>query len=147
LTTINKMDHLTIVGAVDSVASIIDVLAKSISNIQKLQDQYKSTDPNVLGLVSKLVALKNALIEIQKITDSDSIKLYHDLVINQDIVVRCCNILVKKVDAEASEFLKTGQLDKGGQIEVVLENVIDGLSDMIERQTTALNAILAAHNM
>ena len=142
-------DPLTIVGALGSVAGIIDVLGKSISTIRELQNDWKRADVYVLNIGAQLIALKTALAKIQEWMDNDSVGSHHQLVMDRDIVITCCKTLVENVDANLSRLKRDqdGKLDMSAKIKLVFGSNMDELPKMIERQTVALTAILSAYRL
>jgi hypothetical protein len=138
-------DPLSVVGAVGSLAGIIDILARSIRTIRELQDEWKNADFNVFSLISQLTALKAALAGIQEWKNNELVDSHHQLVMDLEFLVNFCGILVEKVDAEVSKLQinRDGALDKSSKTRIVFWNNMDDLSKMIERQTNALTLLLS----
>lgn len=143
-------DPLVIIGAAASVVSIIDVLARSISTVRELRDQWKDADFTILNLVAQLTALKAALTKIKEWTDTELAEAHHQLIMDIDDSVACCRILVGKVDTLLSELQQkpNGTLDWLARAKLLLgSKSMDDLQKMIERQTCALTLLLTACNL
>lgn len=138
-------DPLSIVGAISSLAGIIDVLGKSIRTIRDLRGEWKDADLTVLNRVAQLVALKAALIKIQEWKNNELVGPHHQLVMDLEFLIKSSGVLAEKVDAELSKLHinQDGVLDKSAKIRMVVWNNMEGLAKMIERQTAALNLLLS----
>lgn len=55
------VDPLTVIGAVASVSSIVDLLGKTVSTLQTLHSRWKGADFAFINLIAQLIALKAAL--------------------------------------------------------------------------------------
>jgi hypothetical protein len=142
-------EPLSIIGAVGSIAGIIDVLGRSISTIYALRSQWKDADLSLLNLVSQLTALRVALNKIKKWTELDRGEPQLQLVMDLDGSITCCEILVENIDAQVSSMLRKpdGTLEVSGKLKLILSSKeMDNLQKMIERQTSALTLLLTACN-
>lgn len=145
------MDPISIIGTAGAVANIIDVVAKTINTIRKLADEYKEADLRFLSLVSQLSALRAAFDEIREWMDSDLVgDPHHQLVMDLDVSISCCRLLVGKIEAMMTELRENddGKLDVPSRVKLVFSKKhIDGLQKLIEQQTSALSLLLTACNL
>ncbi|KAF2810536.1 uncharacterized protein BDZ99DRAFT_443396, partial [Mytilinidion resinicola] len=142
-------DPFTIIGTTGAVVGIIDVLGKSISALREIHERWKDADFMLLNLAAQLTALRAALREIQTWIDSKTGEPHHQLVMDLDLSMACCKMLVAKIDKSISELQVTAahNLDFGSKIKVVFGNkTMDSLQKMVERQTNALTLLLSACN-
>lgn len=140
-------EPLAIIGAVKSIASIIDGLSKSISTLRELRSQWKDADFNVLNLSTQLTALRTALTKIKEWTESDLGVPHHQLIIDLDDSVACCRTIVEKIDASLSELQKkpNGELQVSAKIKAMIgSKSMDDLQRTLELQTNALTLLLTA---
>jgi hypothetical protein len=143
------MDPITIIGTASSVASIVEVIAKTIGSLRALHDRWNGADLTILNLISQLSALRAALNKISEWITSDlsSNPQHHQLVIDLEDSVACCSMLIKFMDTQLSKLDWTAEstLDLGSRIRVVFED--KGSKEFqinIQRQTSALTLLLAA---
>ncbi|KAK4197393.1 putative guanine nucleotide-binding protein alpha-2 subunit [Triangularia verruculosa] len=135
-------DPLSIVGAVGSVAGIIDALTRSISAIAKLRNQYKDADLLVITLTSQLSVLRTALVKIAAWAESEP-EPHYQLKMDLDSVILCCQILASKLDSHLENFHQSGV----GKLKLALNgDNIDAIQKMIGQQTATLTLLLAACN-
>lgn len=142
-------DPISIIGTAGAVANIIDVLAKTIGTIHEVHQQWKNADFTFIDLIAQLTALKAALTKIQEWADTDLADQHHQLVMDLDVSVTCCRMLVGEVGAQINDLHSTskGSLDQGSRIKLVFGNSkMEDLQKMIERQTNALTLLLSACN-
>jgi hypothetical protein len=141
-------DPLSIIGAAGAVANIVDLIAKSIKSIQELHDRWKEADITVLNIMVQLTALRAALTEIKKwMIDDLTEDPHHQLVMDLDVSVKCCQLLMTKMDILLGGLTEktSGPLDFEGTVMVVFKgNNLEHVSKLIDRQIQALNLLLSA---
>ncbi|KAK4176597.1 putative guanine nucleotide-binding protein alpha-2 subunit [Triangularia setosa] len=140
-------DPLSVVGAVGSVAGIIDVLARSISAITTLRSQYKDADLLFMNLTSQLSVLRTGLVKISEWAETEP-EPHYQLKMDLDSVILCCQILASKLDSHL-ENLHQGslRLSSLGKLKLALNGPnIDAIQKMIGQQTATLTLLLAACN-
>ena len=140
-------DALAVIGIVGSVASIIDVLGKTIASIRKIQSEWLEADLTFLCLASEVIALRAALAKIKEWAELDNTEAHHQLTMDLETSLSCCSILVSKLDNELSRFHQTSEhrLDFSSKTKLVFgSQSIEGLEKLIQRQTIALNLLLTA---
>ena len=142
-------DPISIIGAVGAIANIIDVVSKSIKYINDLRGQWKEADLTFLSLAAQLTALRAALRKIQEWKENDLRDSHHQLVMDLDVSISCCKLLVTKVDMLLSELLEISDkpLEFSSKMKLIFgSRNIDDVQKLIERQTSALTLLLTACN-
>ncbi|KAK4642611.1 hypothetical protein QC761_511490 [Podospora bellae-mahoneyi] len=140
-------DPLSIVGAVGSVAGIIDVLSRSISAIATLRNQYKDADLLFMNLTSQLSVLRTGLVKIAEWAETQP-EPHYQLKMDLDSVLMCCQILASKLDNHL-QSLHQGRvrLSSIGKLKLALNGSnIDAIQKMLGQQTATLTLLLAACN-
>ncbi|KAK0735955.1 hypothetical protein B0T21DRAFT_365983 [Apiosordaria backusii] len=140
-------DPLSIVGAVGSVAGIIDVLTRSMGAIATLRSQYNDADLIFMNLTSQLSVLRTGLIKISEWAETEP-EPHYQLMMDLDSVILCCQILASKLDSHL-ESLHRGslRLSSLGKLKLALNGPnIDAIQKMIGQQTATLTLLLAACN-
>ncbi|KAH0559729.1 hypothetical protein GP486_003753 [Trichoglossum hirsutum] len=145
------MDPITAIGTAGAIANMIDVVSKAIKSLRDLCDRWKDAGFTILNLIAQLTALRAALTKIQEWIDSDlaGIPQHHQLVMDLDLSVTCCRMLINRIDAQVSELDRTAgdTLDVRSKIRVVFgAKAIEDLQKAIERQIGALTLLLTACN-
>jgi|SRR5579862_3720083 len=147
---VTMADPITILGTAGAVTDIIGVVGKTVKSLRDLHDRWRDADFTVLNLITQLTALKAALSKIQEWIDSDPAEQHHQLVMDLDMSMTCCRMLISKMDAQVSELHRTADeaLDLGSRIKIVFGNKAnEDLQKVIERQISALNLLLTACNL
>jgi len=100
------MEPLSIVGAVSSIVSIIDVATRCISSLRALQQRWTGADWTVNLLVGQLVTLKAALDQIHgwSAKDLGTGPRHHQLVMDLDTSLESCRLLVSVIDSQVSSL-------------------------------------------
>ncbi|KAK0646975.1 hypothetical protein B0T16DRAFT_493847 [Cercophora newfieldiana] len=144
-------DPPIIVGAAASIASIIDIVGKTIRSIAQLRATWQETNLTVLTLESQLAALKAALGEIkvwiETHIDNDP---HHQLVMDMDRCISCCRLLIEKIHFEVSEIQTSAgdKLDPSSKFRLLLKTKdIENIQRMIEQQTNVFILLLTACNL
>jgi hypothetical protein len=142
-------DPISIIGTFGAAANIVDVIGKTISTIRELRDEWKEADLTFLSLAAQLTALKAALTKIKEWTDNEFGDPHHQLVMDLDVSMSCCRMLIGKIDLLLSKLHHTGDetLDFSSKVKLVFGNKnIDDVQKLIEQQTSALTLLLTACN-
>jgi guanine nucleotide-binding protein G(i) subunit alpha len=138
------------VGNADAAISIIDALSRTINTIRGLQEQWKDAEFTFLNLIGQLTALKAALGRIKEWSESEAAEGHHQLTIDMDISINCCQKLVGKVETILSDLARgpEGTLKRSAKTKFLSRrSVINDLQRMIERQTNALTLLLTTCNL
>lgn len=142
-------EALSIIGAISSIAGIIDVLGKAINVIYELRNQWSEAANTVVGIVAQLVALKAALAKIKEWTESKVDEPHHQLTIDLDGSISCCKMIVERIDSWLSELQRkpNGELEVSAKFKVTLgSKSMDDLQKNLGYQVNALNLLLNACN-
>ncbi|OBT78646.1 hypothetical protein VF21_02237 [Pseudogymnoascus sp. 05NY08] len=143
------VDPLTIIGAAASIASIVDLLGKTVGTLHTLRSRWKEADFTFVNLVAQLIALKSALSKLQEWMDTDVDEPHHQLVMDLEASVTCCRMLVRRIDSEVEDLQeKSGTgLDAQSKIKLLMKNgTLEELQKMVDRQTGALTLLLTVWN-
>jgi hypothetical protein len=142
-------DPISIIGTFGAAANIVDVIGKTISTIRELRDEWKEADLTFLSLAAQLTALKAALTKIKEWMDNEFGDPHHQLVMDLDVSMSCCRMLIGKIDLLLSKLHHTADetLDFSSKVKLVFGNKnIDDVQKLIEQQTSALTLLLTACN-
>lgn len=74
---------------------------------------------------------------------------HHQLVMDLELSITCCWMLVSKLDFEVSQLSQSDDrdLDKRSKLKLVVKNgTLEELQKMVERQTNALTLLLTVCN-
>jgi hypothetical protein len=140
-------DPISIIGAVGAIASIIDVVGKSIKCINDLRDHWKEADLTFLSLVSQLTALRLALVKIQEWVDNSQEDAHHQLVMDLNSCISYCQLLVSKLDILVGQLNETtqGPLELSSKVKLLFgSRDVEHVQKLIERQTGVLTLLLTA---
>jgi hypothetical protein len=146
------VDPLTFIGAAASIVGIVEALAKTVSTLHELHNRWKEADFTFVGLIAQLTALKAALTKLQGWMDAgldEGQDPYHQLVIDLELNIACCKMLVHKMDAEVLELYQNAdnRLDSQSKVKLIVKNgTFEGLQKMVDRQTSALTLLLTVCN-
>lgn len=143
------VDPISLIGTAGSVANIIDLVAKTVNTIRELANEYKIADLQFFSLVSQLTALRAAFDKILEWMDSDLGDPHHQLVMDIDLSMSCCRMLIGKIDDMLAELrqVDNGKLDFSSKVKLVFGSKnIESIQKLIERQTGALTLLLTACN-
>lgn len=139
-------EALAIFGSVAAVISIIDVLARATNTLAEVSKQWN--DLSVLSLMSQLRALSAALKKISEWMEVEDHEVHHELVIDVDASIRCCQILATKIEAELEKLHQNSDgslLWRKGKSLLKGSGLAD-LQNMMDRQTSTLTLLLTACN-
>ena len=138
-------------GIAGSIVSIIDVAARSVNSLRRLQQQWSGADLTVNLLVGQLNTLNAALKQISEWMSMslETESQHHQLIIDLDISLRSCKTLILFIDGHLSclEWNDTNMLTIGSRIKAVLndKSITDCLNHL-HGQIAALNLLLTALN-
>ena len=139
-------EALGMVGASASILGIIHILGKTVITLHTLRSRYQEAAFTFLNLIAQLTALKAALNQLQTWMDTDIDEPHHQLVMDLELSVMCCRMLVGKIDDEV-EGMEVGELDGREKIRMVMKNgTLEDLQKMVDRQTSALTLLLTVCN-
>jgi hypothetical protein len=142
-------DPLTIIGTAASVASIVEIVAKMVGTLSELHNRWKQADFTFVNLIAQLTALKAALNKLQEWMDTDIDDPHHQLVMDLEVSITCCRMLVNKMDFEVSELRRDDNngLDTQSKMKLIVKNgTLQELQKLVERQTTGLTLLLTVCN-
>jgi hypothetical protein len=123
-------DPISIIGTVGSIVNIIEVLGKTISTIHELCSQWREADFTFVNLIAQLTALKAALNKIQEWMDAEVVEPHHQLVMDLEVSMSCCRMLIGKMDAHVSELHQSSHntLNYQSKMELMVEGgTLEGL--------------------
>ncbi len=142
-------DPLSIIGAAASIASIVELLGKTVSTLHTLHCRWKEADFTFINLIAQLTALKAALSKLQDWMKTDIDEPHHQLVMDLEASVTCCRMLVRRMDSEVEDLQQnsgTG-LDAHNKVKLMVRNgTLEELQKMVDRQTSALTLLLTVCN-
>ncbi|KAF4624195.1 hypothetical protein G7Y89_g13977 [Cudoniella acicularis] len=142
-------DPVTVIGAVASVAGIVELLVKAVSTLHELRGRWKQAEFALTNLIAQLTALRAALDKLQEWVNADVEDLHHQLVMDLGESMTCCRMLAGKMNAEISDLhrMDGNGLDSQSKIKLVVKNgTLEELQKMAERQTSALTLLLTVCN-
>ena len=143
------VDPISIIGTAGAVANIIDVLAKTVSTLHELHNQWKQADFTLVNLIAQLTALRAGLDKIQEWMDTNMVEPHHQLVMDLEVSISCCRMLIAKLQSHVSELQQNAgnTLDFESKMKLIVKNgTLEELQKMVERQTIALTLLLTACN-
>ncbi|RDL42542.1 Uncharacterized protein BP5553_02521 [Venustampulla echinocandica] len=143
------VDPLTIIGAAASVASIVELVGKTVSALNTLHSRWKEADFTFINLIAQLTALRAALSKIQEWMDTNMDEPHHQLAMDLEASVNCCRMLVRRLDSEVEDLQQNSEtgIDAQNKIKLVLKNgTLEELQKMVDRQTSALTLLLTVCN-
>jgi len=120
-----------------------------VSALSELHNQWKQADFIFINLIAQLTALKAALSKLQEWMDADIEEPHHQLVMDLEVSITCCRMLVSKMDSEVAELRQNDNngLDTQSKMKLVVKNgTLEALQKMVERQTNALTLLLTVCN-
>lgn len=142
-------EALAIVGSIGAITSLVAGIGKVILLITDISAKWDDADLTLLSMASQLTALRAATTKIQEWTDHGLQDAHHQLVMDLDISVKCCLLLINKVEgffAELSAFTEK-PLDLRHKYKLVFGSAgPENVQKLIEHQTSALTLLLTACN-
>ena len=142
------MDPVTLIGTAGAAANIIQVINSAVASLNQLHRQWKDADFTFMHLAAQLGALRIALGKLQEWMESENEdSQHHQLIMDLDMSMTCCHLLVQKMDAHLLELrqMPNGNLRSSSKVKLILGDAsIERLQQMVERQTSALTLVLSA---
>jgi guanine nucleotide-binding protein G(i) subunit alpha len=142
-------DPLSIAASLSSVITIIDALARVTSKLDHIRTQWQESELVCLQLRTQVSILRAAMSKIQEWMEDSSDESHHLLVMDLESALKCCNLLVCKLDGDIAELARNenGDLHTRSKVILILQSRgIDQVSRMLERQTSSINLLLTACN-
>src|SRR5438046_10613128 len=89
-----------------AIANIIDIVRKTIKSLNDMCERWKHAGFPLHNLISKLTALRGVLRKTWEWIGSDvaDIPQHRQLVMDLDLSIACCRMLINKIDAQVSEL-------------------------------------------
>jgi hypothetical protein len=140
---------LAVLGGVGSVCSIVNGITRIVGMISKLQARWGDADLTLLSLASQLTALRAASTKIEEWIDQDLQDTHHQLVMDLDVSISCCRLLMNKVESFFSDLTQLTErpLDLREKFKIVFgSSGPESVQKLIEHQTSALTLLLTACN-
>ncbi len=142
---------MEVVAAVGAISGIVDIANRSISALADIRRRFNETSLTIKLLTGHLLAVVTALDLIQalieqKLSGND---IYYELTLNLDVALRCCKLLVGKIDDHIPRLGQNGEADVslGSRVRLVMESKgIEDYLTRLDRQTSALNLVIATFN-
>jgi hypothetical protein len=139
------------IGAVSAIIAIIELIGKSTTVLREVYDRWKDADLAILNLVAQLTALKAALNKIKEWLSSDleSTPQHHQLVLDMQLSLGCCEIAMESMYNRISQLRWTNRngLMVQSKLKAVFEDkAIKNFQKSLRGQTDALNLLLTACN-
>lgn len=142
-------DPITLLSTSGALSNAIDALGKTINTVGELQSQFQDADSASLNLDSQLVVLNTALNNINVWAESTPEEPHHQVVMDLDRCVACCQTLIDKIDVEVASFRMTpgNGPDVASKFRLLLNGKdFENIQRMIGQQTEAFTLLLTACN-
>jgi guanine nucleotide-binding protein G(i) subunit alpha len=139
----------TILGTAGAVTKLVDFIYQITAYLYELHGQWKEADFTLFNLISQLTALRAGLDKIHEWMSSDTFEPHHQLVMDLEISISCCRMLITKLNTHIVDLRENSKnsLDFKSKMSFVLKSgILDDLQKMLERQTIALTLLLTACN-
>lgn len=136
-------------GGVGSIFSIVNGISKVVCTIQELQVKWGEADLTLLSLASQLIALRAASTKIQEWMDQDLQDTHHQLVMDLDVSISCCKLLMKKIESFFTDLAQLTEkpLDFREKFRIVFgSSGPESVQKLIQHQTSSLMLLLTACN-
>jgi hypothetical protein len=136
-------------GAVGAIVGLIDVATRSILALADLRRQFKDADMTITLLSGQIIAVRSALTQIQTLWSPDR-ESYYLSVLNLDISLKCCELLLEKLDEQLQHVNRREDEDHATftkRARVVLESKgTEECLTRLDRQINALNLMVTTLN-
>jgi hypothetical protein len=142
-------EALAVVGSVGAICSLVAGIGKVILLITDISAKWQDADLTLLSMASQLTALRAATTKIQEWTEGGLQNAHHQLIMDLDISIKCCQLLISKAEGFFAELadLTDKPLDLRQKFKVVFGSAgPENVQKLIERQTSALTLLLIACN-
>jgi hypothetical protein len=140
---------LGVIGGVGAVINIIDGTSKVISAMSDLKSQWKDAHLTLFSLTSQLSAFQAALQRIQDWLNDELPESHHQLVMDLDKTLVCCEVLVSRLReffADWESLMERPTASSSRWKVVFRKKGLDNVLVLVERQTNALTLLLTAYN-
>ncbi|KAL2861839.1 hypothetical protein BJX68DRAFT_12722 [Aspergillus pseudodeflectus] len=142
-------DPISIIGTAGALANIVQLATETITAIRDLRSDWKDADLTFLSITGQLSALRLALTKIEEWMALDP-AAHHQLVMDLDDSIRCCNILLTKLQELVGSLERkqsNNALHFQSRIRLVFgKRDIGDIQNLLEHHTNALNLLLTACN-
>lgn len=142
-------EALAIIGGLGAICNLIDAIGNVVSLVNSLISKWEDADLSLLSMASQLTALRAAITKIREWTEQGLDDAHHQLIMDLDVSIRCCQQLITKMESLFSELtvLIGKPLESRQKFKFVFGNAgLENIQKMIERQTSALTLLLTACN-
>jgi hypothetical protein len=140
---------LAVLGGVGSAFSIVNGISRIVGMISDLQARWGDTGLTLLSLASQLTALRAASTKIEEWIDQDLQDTHHQLVMDLDVSISCCRLLMNKIESFFFDLTQLTErpLDLREKFKIVFgSSGPESVQKLIEHQTSALTLLLTACN-
>ena len=127
----------------------MDGISKVVGIIRDLQARWGEADLALLSLASQLTALRAATTKIQEWIDQDLQDNHHQLVMDLDVSISCCKLLMDNIESFFTNMAQLTEkpLDLRDKFKAVFgSSGPENVQKLIEHQTSALTLLLTACN-
>ncbi|KAF2269548.1 hypothetical protein CC78DRAFT_450102, partial [Lojkania enalia] len=138
-----------ILATVASVASLVDMLGRVITTIGGIIAQWKDPDISILNTNTQLIILKAAVVEIKDWMETYPGEIHHQLVMDLDDSLGCCQRLATRLDKDVAQLNKSLSRPVPTSVRarfVLRSKPMAELQRMIDTQISALTLLLTACN-
>jgi hypothetical protein len=127
-------DPISIIGTAGALANIIQLATQTITAIRELQSNWKDADLTFLSLTGQLSSLRLALTKIEEWMTLGA-GAHYQLVMDLDDSIKCCNILLTKLQELVSSLYQkqNSALNFQSKIKLVFgKKNIDDVQNLLE---------------
>ncbi|KAF2829614.1 hypothetical protein CC86DRAFT_464147 [Ophiobolus disseminans] len=142
-------ETLAVVGSLGAICGLVAGIGKVIALITDLSAKWDGADLTLLSLASQLTALRAATTKIQEWTERGLHEAHHQLIMDLDVSIKCCQLLIGKIESFFSDLAALAEkpLELRQKFKVVFGSAgPEHVQRLIERQTSALTLLLTACN-
>lgn len=145
------MEAIATIGFATAIIQTIDVVARTISTLRKLQVRWKTTDFTISQLIGQLATLKAALNQISNWVSGNvgGCPQDHQLTIDLEASIESCHTLVSFME----DFLSHLGWDEGDNLSfqskakaLLQDGRVKDCQSHLSHQAVALNLLLTALN-
>lgn len=140
---------MEVIGTVGAIVGITDVATRSISALAEIRRRFNETSLMIEILTGQLVAVRTALDQIHSFIDEQLCgnDTHYELVLNLDMVIKCCKLLIGLLDDQISKLEYDGEdhITFASRVRLAMENkAVEEYSTRMDRQINALHLVLTA---
>lgn len=144
------MDPVTVMGLTASVASILDVLAKSLTALFGLVTRFKQAALSIQLIASQLSTLRSALSQLLQWMRFAPVGLQGNSMLLHDLhtSISACELLIKTLDSEIHRLNadSSGSIKSSRKLMIAFDKTFKERQLQLNHQVTALNLLLQAIN-